>query len=187
MTFSENNKAFPEWNNIKVIVFDFDGIFTDNKLYLSEKGDEYIMCNRGDGLGFDILRKFALIKNWNPELLILSKEKNNAALARSKKLKIECINNISDKVDFLEKRFNHLLSPDKKIIRNMVYCGNDLNDLNPILKSQYSFSPCDAHEIIKNNSDYILPRKGGEQFVRMFIEKIIGLEKMSLNEIKKII
>ena len=89
MTFSENNKAFPEWNNIKVIVFDFDGIFTDNKLYLSEKGDEYIMCNRGDGLGFDILRKFALIKNWNPELLILSKEKNNAALARSKKLKIE--------------------------------------------------------------------------------------------------
>ena len=42
------------WKNIHTIIFDFDGVFTDNKVYISENGKESVRCDRGDGLAFDM-------------------------------------------------------------------------------------------------------------------------------------
>ena len=49
---------YPRFDQIKTIVFDFDGIFTNNKIYLSEEGIESVRCDRSDGLAFDLARKF---------------------------------------------------------------------------------------------------------------------------------
>ena len=48
----------PKWFETHTIIFDFDGVFTDNKVTIREDGLEEVSCNRGDGLAFDILRKF---------------------------------------------------------------------------------------------------------------------------------
>lgn len=37
--------------SIKLAVFDFDGVFTDNTVYVNDKGEEAVRCWRGDGLG----------------------------------------------------------------------------------------------------------------------------------------
>ena len=47
---------FISWHDVNKIVFDFDGIFTNNKVLVNDKGEEFICCDRSDGLGFDILK-----------------------------------------------------------------------------------------------------------------------------------
>ena len=50
------NFKIPEWRSIHTLVFDFDGIFTDNKVFVDQDGKESVRCDRADGLAFDILR-----------------------------------------------------------------------------------------------------------------------------------
>ena len=51
-------KKDTNWTKYHTLVFDFDGVFTNNKVYVNEKGIESIICDRGDGLGLNILKKF---------------------------------------------------------------------------------------------------------------------------------
>ena len=46
--------------NIKAVVFDFDGVFTDNSVIISEDGKESVQCNRSDGIGLEMLRKLGI-------------------------------------------------------------------------------------------------------------------------------
>ena len=64
------------WENFHTIIFDFDGVFTDNKVIVSENGLEQVICDRADGLGINILKKFIKKQNWGVEFFILSTEKN---------------------------------------------------------------------------------------------------------------
>ena len=47
-----------KWKDFHTLIFDFDGVFTNNKVYVDEIGKEFVKCDRSDGLAFDILRKF---------------------------------------------------------------------------------------------------------------------------------
>ena len=69
-------------NMIDAFVFDFDGVLTNNLVYLDHHGDEWVSCNRADGLAFDLLLKL------NKPTYILSTEKNPVVTARAKKLKV---------------------------------------------------------------------------------------------------
>ena len=51
------NKFYPNFKDIEIIVFDFDGIFTNNKVYINQNGEETIRCDKSDSLGFDLLKK----------------------------------------------------------------------------------------------------------------------------------
>ena len=46
---------------IRFVAFDFDGVFTDDAVYVSQDGSELVRCWRGDGLG---LRKLDTLGNW---------------------------------------------------------------------------------------------------------------------------
>ena len=70
-------------NDIDALVFDFDGVLTNNLVHLDQDGKEYVSCSRGDGLAFDVLRKF------NKPAYILSTEKNPVVRARAEKLKMD--------------------------------------------------------------------------------------------------
>ena len=45
-----------DWKRIRLVVFDFDGVFTDNRVIVSETGEESVICHRGDGLGLARLK-----------------------------------------------------------------------------------------------------------------------------------
>ncbi len=53
------------WINIKLVISDFDGVFTDNKVYLCENGLESVVCSRSDGFGIELLKKNGIELQWS--------------------------------------------------------------------------------------------------------------------------
>lgn len=177
------DKKIPEWKDIHTVVFDFDGVFTDNKVWVDQDGIESVRCDRGDGLGFDLLRAFIQKNNWALNYFILSKEKNPVVSARAQKIQVDCIQCMSDKAAHLKKHLiNNNLDPD-----GLIYLGNDLNDLAAMQIAGFSIAPADSHPLIFKQADLVLERKGGDGFVREFIEMLIGLERMSATGISSLL
>ncbi len=76
---------------IELLVFDFDGVFTDNRVYVLEDGREAVACDRGDGMGLSMLRDKGV------PMVVLSTEANPVVDARCRKLKLECKHGLADK------------------------------------------------------------------------------------------
>ena len=102
------DQSLPEWTEIHTIIFDFDGVFTDNKVWIDQSGCEFVRCDRADGLAFDLLRGFIAQNHWCLTYFILSKEKNPVVSARARKLRVACNQGVSNKVAFIEKYMNSL-------------------------------------------------------------------------------
>ena len=107
-----------EPKDIDLIVYDFDGVMTDNRVLVHQDGTESVFANRADGRGV------AMIKGQGIPQLILSTESNPVVEVRAAKLGLPVIYNTGDKRTALESycRVNAL---DQS---RVVYVGNDLND-----------------------------------------------------------
>jgi len=146
---------------VKLIVYDFDGVMTDNMVYVAQNGNEMVKLNRADGLGVSEIKKLGI------EQMIISTEKNPVVSTRAKKLDIKCLQAIDNKKEALK---NHCI--DNNInLENVVYIGNDINDKEVMEVVGITFCPNDAHERIKTISDHILMSKGGDGVVR----ELLGL------------
>ena len=139
-------------NHIKLLVYDFDGVMTDNKVYLDQHGNEMVQVNRADGLGVAEIRKFGI------EQIILSTETNPVVVARAKKLDLFCIQGVNNKAQALVDYCENLQIE----LSNVAYVGNDINDLEVMKLVGTTFCPVDAHVSIKEISQCILLSKGGE-------------------------
>ena len=152
----------------ELICFDFDGVFTDNKVYTNAIGEELIRCDRGDGLAFEFLRHFAMANSGKPKMIVLTKERNPVLKARTAKLKLETYMAIDNKLAFLDELVNN--SNGQLSWQNIVYLGNDLNDYACMRKAGFSVCPADAHPKIQEISTLVCSSKGGDGFIREFIE-----------------
>ena len=159
----KKNSTF-HFNKIKIVVSDFDGIFTDNNLYLNDKGVESVKLSRSDGMAIKML------KEKNLKFIVVSSEKNKVAYQRCKKLGIECFYGIQNKFKFLK---NYLENKKIKLIQAL-YIGNDINDLECMKNCAISVTVKDGNEKIKKISDHILIKQGGCGAVRELVELILG-------------
>ena len=178
-----------DWHSISTIVFDFDGVFTDNCLWLSEHGVESVMCSRSDGLGLSMLKKFSALHQWDLDIFILSTEENTVVTARANKLKLKVFQGISNKFEFLTNYANDKVGSDQvpspeAFWSKMLYVGNDLNDLKVMLSAGFTSCPGDSHPIIKSVSDIVLQERGGRGFVRSLIEGILRVEQMDFDTLQ---
>lgn len=151
---------------IDLIVYDFDGVMTDNRVIVFQDGTEAVIVNRADGLGVDYFRDLHI-----PQL-ILSTETNPVVNARAIKLRIEVINSCKDKKLALKDycvQHNYNLS-------KVVYIGNDLNDLEVMKIVGFPVAPADAHPKIKKIAKLITETNGGEGVIKELSEKISMLE-----------
>jgi 3-deoxy-D-manno-octulosonate 8-phosphate phosphatase (KDO 8-P phosphatase) len=150
---------------IQAFIFDFDGVLTDNIVYLDQDGKESVRCNRADGLAFDVLHKL------KKPTYILSTEKNSVVTARANKLKIPAVQGISNKVDGIKDL------AEKKIfdLQKTLYVGNDLNDYRVMQMCGYTACPADSHKKIKEISNIILKTSGGNGIVRELLEDVFQL------------
>ncbi len=180
-------KDFPSIESVQTLVFDFDGVFTDNKVYLNSEGQEWVCCDRRDGMGFLILKNFFKKKKLNTEVLVLSKEKNEVVLTRSKKLGLNCLHGVDDKYASMKSYFEEKKIDLNQGFREMIYLGNDLNDLEVMTKCGFSYAPQDAHPMIKEVASQVSEHNGGDQFIRNFIEKWIEIKKLDRNFLLDII
>lgn len=148
---------------LKLIGFDFDGIFTDGKVILSEDGIEHVICSRKDGLGINELQRLGL------KLIVISKEPNKIVATRSKKLKIEYAHGINDKLSLFKK----ILKEKKVKPSEAAFMGDDWNDLECMNYAGVAFTVADANPSCKKNADYITKRKGGDHAVREICDLIV--------------
>jgi len=160
--------------DLDALIFDFDGVLTDNKVHLDQDGNEWVSCNRTDGLAFDVLRKL------KKPTYIISTERNKVVAARAKKLKIPVIFGIQNKSEALKKL-------SKKKIFNLdrtLYVGNDLNDYEALKLCGYSACPSDSHKKIKQVSTFKLDANGGYGVVRVLLEDILKLNFLKVLSLK---
>ncbi len=149
---------------VHAVVFDFDGVFTDNKVTLTEHGEESARCSRGDGMGLDRLRATGVA------LLVLSKEPVPIVMKRCEKLKLECLHGIDDKLPALR----HWLAERSLDLAHTIYTGNDVNDVECMAAAGCGVAVADAHHDVFPAADLVLTRQGGDGAVRELCDLIVG-------------
>lgn len=169
-----------------LIVFDFDGVFTDNGVTLSEIGEESVRCSRADGLGINMLKRHIKRNGFTCKLLVLSTEINPVVSKRCEKLGLDYVQGIGNKKQYLVEYFAQKNQRSSTPWDKILYLGNDLNDLQVMELSQ-SFAPIDAHPRIKSVATKVFDERGGEGFVRAAIEFLLQVEKMTTEELSELI
>jgi YrbI family 3-deoxy-D-manno-octulosonate 8-phosphate phosphatase len=149
---------------IKAVVFDFDGVMTDDQVYITETGEEMVMASRSDGMGISAL------KNAGLKLLILSKERNRVVARRAEKLQIEVIQACDNKLEALTE----WLSKNQLPLSQCAYVGNDINDLQCMQAVKLAIAPIDAHPLATQAAHWRLTRAGGKGAIRELSDAIIN-------------
>ena len=162
------NKFF--FDNVECIFFDFDGVLTNNSVYIDQNGLESVICSRSDGLAFDVLRRL------DKHVCIISSEKNPVVSFRAGKLQAPVLFGIENKEDTL-KEFASIKSIN---LRKCIYIGNDLNDYHAMKLCGYSFCPSDSHPSIKSIADTILKSNGGGGVARELVEQVFKLDFLKI-------
>jgi YrbI family 3-deoxy-D-manno-octulosonate 8-phosphate phosphatase len=147
-------------NDMVLFVYDFDGVMTDNTVLVDENGVESVRVHRADGLAVAYFKKSGI------KQLILSTETNPVVQARASKLQIECIHGVGDKRDVLTEYLEH----EGIDAANVLYIGNDINDLEVMKIVGKSVAPQDAHEQIKDIADIVTKAKGGYGVIRELMD-----------------
>jgi YrbI family 3-deoxy-D-manno-octulosonate 8-phosphate phosphatase len=155
-------------NQIKIIISDFDGVWTDNKVYTLGDTQEAICCSKADSLALDIFRS-----RFDLPMLVVSKEKNEILRTRCAKLQLEVMSCVDNKCLTIDR---HLATRGLSW-GEVCYIGNDLNDLECMSRAALTFCPSDAAFEIKCEADYILSHSGGNGAAREMLE-LLGKAKM---------
>jgi 3-deoxy-D-manno-octulosonate 8-phosphate phosphatase (KDO 8-P phosphatase) len=185
---TSNKGELPSICDVHTIVFDFDGVFTNNKVWIDQDGRESICCDRGDGLAFDLIRAFKKTsRDPFPDIFILSKEKNSVVVERAKKLQVDCKYGIDNKLKYIKDFFSQTHPKRQKPFEGLIYIGNDLNDFLVMKSAGYSVAPMDAHPKILGIANLVIPINGGDGFVRAFIEKFLRLHTLKEGEFDEFI
>ena len=114
---------------IKMVITDFDGIVTDNCVYIDSKGETSRKLNFKDIMAFSLLRKNGY------KIGIISGEANSAIKILEEKFAIEEVHQgIRNKQEVLKNIIEKYgLSEDEYI-----YIGDDVNDYDSLMQSKYA-------------------------------------------------
>ncbi len=154
VTPGNKRRKLPE--RVDLIVFDFDGVMTNNLVYVNQDGVESVAANRSDGMGIVRLRKSGI------KAMVLSTETNPVVQARCKKLKLPVIQGVDNKdVVLREYLETNGFNPD-----NVIFVGNDINDVPCFSIVGCSMAVADAQPVALRQADIVLRNSGGDGAVR---------------------
>ena len=158
--------------SIRLVVFDFDGVFTDNRVLVAQDGTEAVFCSRADGLGMKLLLQSGVV------CLVLSTEANPVVATRARKMGVECVAGQWNKVEALER----IVNARAIAWSNVAYVGNDVNDLGCLSRVGVPICVADAHPKISAVCKLITTRRGGDGAVREICEWILNARGVSLTD-----
>jgi YrbI family 3-deoxy-D-manno-octulosonate 8-phosphate phosphatase len=164
-----------EWpDSLELIVFDFDGVMTDNTVTVSEDGSESVICSRADGLGIDLLRATGV------PIIVLSTEANAVVAARATKLGLPCHQGIGDKGAFLADYIaSHRYSAER-----VVYVGNDVNDAGCLAQVGIPVVVGDSHPDAARLARIHLVNHGGRGAVRELADLVLSSNSLNRKSIQ---
>ena len=147
---------------IRLVVFDFDGVFTDNRVWTNERGEESVACFRGDSLGLRRLDEVGV------DYFVLTQETNDAVPARARKIRIDCIGGIEDKLAVLREE----VTRRGVALEQTAYLGNDANDAGCLAAVGLPVVPADAWPEVLPLAKVVLTRTGGYGCVRELCDAV---------------
>lgn len=154
-------------NKIKLVALDFNGVFTDNQVYVNQDGREMVSCWRSDGVGLSRLKEIGV------KTVVITTEVNPVVKKRCAKLKIDCVTGCRDKLSALKEIMHgQNLSP-----REVCFVGNDLPDLECLKYVVFPVAVKSSEEEVLKVAKYITKREGGSGAVREVCDIIYRARK----------
>lgn len=150
-------------SRVKLLVLDFDGIFTDGKVTVYQDGTESVVCDRRDGLGIAML-KIIGVKIW-----VITREKNPVVMHRCLKLGIPYSANIEKK----DREIEYIINEHELLPNEVAYMGDDLNDLPAFPLVGIRLTVARAHPEVIEIAHYVTPQEGGNGAIRHICELIL--------------
>jgi len=169
MTPTESQKE--AIRRLRFVAFDFDGVFTDNGVWISETGQESVRCSRFDGLGLSALRKLGI------GLVVISSEANPVVQERCKKLKIDCVQGCYEK----DEELRRLATEFGATLEETAFVGNDINDLPALETVGLPVVVADAYPSAVKPAYLKTTRNGGHGAVREFCELVVAVREEALS------
>jgi YrbI family 3-deoxy-D-manno-octulosonate 8-phosphate phosphatase len=157
-------RPMPE--KIDLVVLDFDGVVTDNRVWTDQDGWEMVSASRSDSLWLSELRERGV------EVIILSSEPNQVVKARARKMGLEAVHGVGIKEK--GEALKNLLSTKNIEAAHTVYVGNDVNDLPCFEIAGWAVAVADAYPEVLRAADYVLNRPGGHGALRELCEMILA-------------
>jgi 3-deoxy-D-manno-octulosonate 8-phosphate phosphatase (KDO 8-P phosphatase) len=151
-----------ELNNIKLVCFDFDGVFTNNFVYVDQNGIESVRCLRSDGTGIERIKRMGIA------IYIISSEENPVVTTRAKKLNLPVMQGVLDKGSAIEALCIEL----NISISQSMFVGNDINDIAALKSVKYPVGVADSFPEIERYIVHKTSKKGGEGAVREVCDMI---------------
>lgn len=161
--YSVFRRPLPE--KIALVVFDFDGVMTDNTAWVDENGVESVRVSRSDGMAVEMLQKAGV------PMMIFSSEPNPVVAARARKLNLPVVHGIG--IGDKGARLANLLAENGIDPAQVIYVGNDLNDLPCFPLVGCAVAVADSHPAALEQADLVLSKKGGDGAVRELCEMIL--------------
>lgn len=160
-------KRRPMPDEIRLLVLDFDGVITDNRVWTDQDGRESVASNRSDSEGLSRLRKAGV------ETVVISKETNQVVAVRCQKLNLPFVQGVQEKGPALVR----LLKERAVESAQAVYLGNDTNDLACFPLVGWAVAVADAHPSVRQAADLVLAKVGGGGAVRELCDLILSKRK----------
>lgn len=153
---------------IKVLISDVDGVLSDGKIYLTEKGDEIKSFNAKDGFGITALAHVGIAFG------VITGRESDIVAKRMKSLKARFImQGVKDKLPAL----NFIMQETKISADEIAYIGDDVIDIPVMNCVSLGFAPTDAHPLVKKEADYICINKGGDGAVREVCDLLLAVHE----------
>ena len=160
-------------STVRLIAFDFDGVFTDNTVYISQDGIESVRCWRSDGLGLARLRTIGV------KAFIISTDANPVVSVRAQKLKLPYKQGVEDKASAILVTCNELqIDPQQTM-----FVGNDINDIPAFESIGIPVGVADAYPEIYPHILYRTQKPGGFGAVREICDLVYNARNVCKNGI----
>lgn len=156
-------RPMPE--RIELIICDFDGVITDNRVWVDQDGRETVAAYRSDSVRVKDLRAIGI------DVMILSSEPNRVVEARARKMGVEAIHGIAlhDKGRVMRE----VLEQKKIKAENVIFVGNDINDLPCFEVAGWAVAVADAYPEVIQAADFVLSKPGGHGALRELSDLIL--------------
>ena len=162
---SPGRKHRPMPETIKMIITDFDGVITDGRVWTDENGKETVAASRSDSMRIRQLRERGI------EVMILSSEVNSVVKVRAEKMGVDAIHGLG--LHEKGKALKKFLAEKNLDPAQIIYIGNDFNDLPCFEIAGWSVAVADAYPDVIRAADYVLSRPGGYGAVRELCDLVL--------------
>ncbi len=161
---------------IKLVVFDVDGVLTDGSLFFGDDGQEYKAFNSRDGHGMKML------KGTGVEIGIITGRQSEVVKHRMLNLGIEHV--YQGKLEKLPA-FEELIAKLGVTKDQVAYVGDDVVDLPVMLKVGLAIAVQDAHSLVKQHAHWTTPSGGGRGAARDLCELIMQAQNTLDDQLRK--